>query len=201
MGDVSCRKSRVFMTLWGLTCEKKKGIKMLKRFIAVVGLAFSVSANAAIIQYDYVGAGGYVSNGQFSITYDAGLPEVVSYSLSYRDTSMGTAAPQNLVWDGKLNFNDQTLAFSSSRVRRRDPYFGNNADYYLSAEALSLGAESLVTTQRLYLAVQGKNFYNNITWSLAGVTDLSPSPVPLPAAAWLFGSALLGLGAFKRRKA
>ncbi len=29
----------------------------------------------------------------------------------------------------------------------------------------------------------------------------SPSAVPLPAAAWLFGSALLGLGALKRKKA
>ena len=27
------------------------------------------------------------------------------------------------------------------------------------------------------------------------------SPVPIPAAAWLFGSALLGLGAIKRRRA
>ncbi len=34
------------------------------------------------------------------------------------------------------------------------------------------------------------------TW---GVDTLSP--VPVPAAAWLFGSALLGLGAVKRRKA
>ena len=31
--------------------------------------------------------------------------------------------------------------------------------------------------------------------------QLIPSPIPLPAAAWLFGSALLGLGAAKRRKA
>ena len=31
--------------------------------------------------------------------------------------------------------------------------------------------------------------------------SVKPSVVPLPAAAWLFGSALLGLGAFKRRRA
>jgi hypothetical protein len=35
-----------------------------------------------------------------------------------------------------------------------------------------------------------------------GVTvDVAVSPVPLPAAAWLFGSALLGLGVVKRKKA
>jgi len=32
------------------------------------------------------------------------------------------------------------------------------------------------------------------------VTALEPSPVPLPAAAWLFGSGLLGLGGLARRK-
>jgi hypothetical protein len=35
-------------------------------------------------------------------------------------------------------------------------------------------------------------------WTYAVAT---PSAVPIPAAAWLFGSALLGLGAIKRRKA
>jgi hypothetical protein len=33
------------------------------------------------------------------------------------------------------------------------------------------------------------------------VTSYSASVIPIPAAAWLFGSALLGLGALKRRKA
>jgi hypothetical protein len=33
------------------------------------------------------------------------------------------------------------------------------------------------------------------------MTELTPSPVPIPAAAWLFGSALLGLVGIKRRKA
>jgi len=37
--------------------------------------------------------------------------------------------------------------------------------------------------------------------NLSRVALVSPSEVPLPAAAWLFGSALLGLGVVKRRKA
>lgn len=36
--------------------------------------------------------------------------------------------------------------------------------------------------------------------SVASTTNLTASAVPLPAAAWLFGSALLGLGIFRRRK-
>jgi hypothetical protein len=34
---------------------------------------------------------------------------------------------------------------------------------------------------------------------LAATSSLAPNVVPVPAAAWLFGSALLGLGAIKRR--
>jgi hypothetical protein len=37
--------------------------------------------------------------------------------------------------------------------------------------------------------------------NLSRVALVTPSEVPLPAAAWLFGSALLGLGVVKRRKA
>ena len=36
---------------------------------------------------------------------------------------------------------------------------------------------------------------------LAATSSLTPNVVPVPAAAWLFGSALLGLGVIKRRKA
>ena len=32
-------------------------------------------------------------------------------------------------------------------------------------------------------------------------TDIAVSSVPVPAAVWLFGSALIGLGALKRKKA
>lgn len=36
--------------------------------------------------------------------------------------------------------------------------------------------------------------------SVSSTTHLTASAVPLPAAAWLFGSALMGLGIFRRRK-
>lgn len=38
-------------------------------------------------------------------------------------------------------------------------------------------------------------------WSVWEIASVTLSQVPLPAAAWLFGSALLGLGALKRKKA
>jgi hypothetical protein len=41
---------------------------------------------------------------------------------------------------------------------------------------------------------------SDIFWDNISITA-DVSAVPVPAAAWLFGSALLGLGAVKRRKA
>jgi hypothetical protein len=46
----------------------------------------------------------------------------------------------------------------------------------------------------------GINAGAGIYWTYAVATPITQSPVPIPAAAWLFGSALLGLGALKRRK-
>ncbi|MFT6051921.1 MAG: hypothetical protein ACI9B9_001564 [Halioglobus sp.] len=50
------------------------------------------------------------------------------------------------------------------------------------------------TTVRFFL-------YDDILYDNRGGVSLSVAAVPLPAAAWLFGSALLGLGMIKRRKA
>jgi hypothetical protein len=38
------------------------------------------------------------------------------------------------------------------------------------------------------------------TWANVSYAGVEPGPAPIPAAAWLFGSALLGLGAMKRKR-
>lgn len=43
-------------------------------------------------------------------------------------------------------------------------------------------------------------YYDNICFNRTGVCDIAPPPIPLPAAAWLFGSALLGLMGVSRRR-
>jgi hypothetical protein len=42
--------------------------------------------------------------------------------------------------------------------------------------------------------------FNTLSMSFSDDTGITTSVVPIPAAVWLFGSALLGLGAVKRRK-
>ena len=48
-----------------------------------------------------------------------------------------------------------------------------------------------------FLTLEGQN---NTTGVWAEFTKTPPPPVPLPAAVWLFGTALIGLGILKRRK-
>ena len=58
---------------------------------------------------------------------------------------------------------------------------------------------SPILAQRDYFGPRVSNLGSGTfaVWSTAG----SVSAVPIPAAAWLFGSALLGLGVLKRKKA
>lgn len=65
----------------------------------------------------------------------------------------------------------------------------------------AVGSATLTSSQEADLLAG--LWYVNIhsTTSLGGEIRGQVNVVPLPAAAWLFGSALLGLGVFKRRKA
>jgi hypothetical protein len=54
----------------------------------------------------------------------------------------------------------------------------------------------------LFQAGERYTFSNEAAAGEVGnISGFYTSPVPIPATAWLFGSALLGLGAVKRRKA
>jgi hypothetical protein len=46
----------------------------------------------------------------------------------------------------------------------------------------------------------GTGFLTSGTFSLQGTAQLQPAPVPLPAAVWLFGSGLVSVIAFARRR-
>ena len=49
------------------------------------------------------------------------------------------------------------------------------------------------------LGIDSDNLFGSLTYAEDGGAD-GPNPVPVPAAVWLFGSALLGLVGFNRRK-
>jgi hypothetical protein len=76
---------------------------------------------------------------------------------------------------------------------------GANATYTLSGSQLfaSLGSEAFLSVAQ---AFQSGMYYLKISGDAGTVYSGSVSAVPLPAAAWLFGSALLGLGAMRRKQ-
>ena len=94
-------------------------------------------------------------------------------------------------------------------------FFGDSAvDSTLTADAsnhLLGGSVTLPVTNYNGLSLQGVIDIDSGTWAAFIVSDadghLDPlasgslSAVPVPAAAWLFGSSLIGLGALVRRKA
>ena len=73
---------------------------------------------------------------------------------------------------------------------------GREASTYPLSELLLSGAQKLI-----FQAVEA-GLYSCLSQPASRGTYVVErvSPVPIPAAAWLFGSALLGLGALKRKK-
>ncbi len=84
-----------------------------------------------------------------------------------------------------------TVSSSNNRLDSLDPlgrYWDTGILNYEFA-----GIQGEITLDSVTLSF---NYEENPDWIAP-----APSEVPIPAAAWLFGSALLGLGAMKRKKA
>ena len=82
--------------------------------------------------------------------------------------------------------------------KSQDPFFSNSTWVEQSDIAEVLAGTRFITFHFYGTRDQGSNAD---TYLDSAYLELEASPVPLPAAAWLFGSALLGLGVVKRRKA
>ena len=85
---------------------------------------------------------------------------------------------------------------------------GVNNDAYLYEPSISTATEITMLYPSQNISASGEtltfpNYYSNPALAAANFQfDLTnPSVVPVPAAAWLFGSALLGFFGFSRRKA
>ncbi len=84
-------------------------------------------------------------------------------------------------------------------------YSSSNGDFDLFADGIQVLDEQNVGNLVQFLAIGEASEFkfladaNGDAFKLKSIT-VSVSEVPVPAAAWLFGSALLGLGTIKRRR-
>lgn len=166
---------------------------MKKTILAsVLALGFAASANAAIVPVTNtvtlpvsgnVTLGGPTLGGTVAIQYweivnpsQFDMPTIISY--------VGSLAPANapLVWD---IFADLDAAAGSADTGA------------LLATGTIGGAGN--PTFAVYPFLAGTNYVLKFSTVAAG-TVANVSSVPVPAAAWLFGSALFGAGALRRKQ-
>jgi hypothetical protein len=149
-------------------------------FYAIVMLATVVSSNAF--------AGTVIDAGTFSQAGDSYAPQS-PYSGVFTDVIKFDVGGSGL----SLIFEGSHTGMAGDDILLTNTVDG--ADYHLGstfAETLSLGAGSYVFT----LSGFGMNALDS---AITSDYDLSVTAVPLPAAVWLFGSALGLLLGYKRR--
>ena len=198
---------------------------MIKQTIALVGLTLSLTANAAQVTWvlndvtfassEVMGGGPYDGTASGSFTYDANSNTYSNVNI----TTTGTG-----IW-GTNNCGDS--AKCGTYIRATDLYAPLSSTYLqitpTSADPLDATGYYGISLQfvtdltnaggtvDLFTAggTDGEGVCKNsdcLPEGAAGVTAFrgfsggSVSSVPVPAAAWLFGSALIGLVGIKRRK-
>lgn len=173
-------------------------------------LGFAAGANAAVISGDVrIEGNATVDLTAESVTFTSGEANVTtgidlfpmsgatapSGDLTFNtvDWSAGTTLPAT-VW--KFDNGSDTFEFKLDSITLTNPYTGTNSVYLEGTGTLygtGFTENSNVSFSLFAGGTTGKQSYLSLT---------SASPVPLPAAGWLFGSAILGLaGIAKRRKA
>jgi hypothetical protein len=164
---------------------------MLKMLLAFTCLTLSIGANAAPVTWtfhDVVYADKSTTVGSF--TFDADLGVNGEYTSFNFTTTCGALCVGNL--------SDTVFVIGS-----HDRLLTNNIDdvatvfyndFYWASPLTNGGGVIEVLPIDSLIANQVYTEYTQVEGGYI-------SSVPIPAAAWLFGSALLGLGALKRKKA
>lgn len=151
----------------------------LKPIAAICVMGLASAANAASVDLGSIGSGDFVGD---SLIYDAGIgfDDVWSFTLTDDLTTAisidaNDFAPAFEISDFLVVSDDITFVFDAA----------DNA--YSSSSALAAGEYTF--------SVSGL-----VTGDFGGSYNVLVGAVPVPAAVWLFGSALLGLAATGRRK-
>ena len=167
--------------------------------LATAALLLSAgSAHAALVNFQFTGN--------------------VDYSLGFGGLNDGDTVTVTGVFDDNvLSGGSGTVGFGSGSGNTLTIAAGsytfteaNDAQYYSSGASLALASGALSNFN--YQAISGTNdavdnfdslfasFWSDIYLSGTWDTTVQMTPVPIPAALWLFGSGLLGLVGLARRK-
>ena len=187
---------------------------MLKTLlVGSVALAMSTAASAA--SFDFTGLGSQSGNSSITVASDDGtLTAVATASSNVGAFNLDGLGVKGGFFDLKTIGNNETLTITFSEAvdlgELHLRQFEGPDSLLLSWDTGSLLLNDGTASVNEYRTVNlsGVNFISltgqgGLTQAtLAGLNDVSAvSEVPVPAAAWLFGSALLGLAGAKRKRA
>jgi hypothetical protein len=167
---------------------------MLKQALALVGLTLSLTANAASITYSEEGvvtAIGALDIG--GITYNVDFNEPAEY-----DTYGGDYEYFNGDDNGALA---ALLAINAALSQEGNVSLNSEGDGFSSAIYIVYNAAGAGSLGGIFGGESGGENWGETTIEYDGqnrVAFSQVSEVPIPAAAWLFGSALIGLVGKKR---
>lgn len=195
---------------------------MLKQSLALIGLTLSLGANAATI-VDHSNGGdvsgiGYSNSGgttwtvwdDFSLGTDADISGIryftnrtITFTNDYT-LQIGSAVGLSDVFSAVISNTSATQTIYNDYSTVDASIAGLNLSagtYWLTFNGVDgLWGSSTVIGDSLIQTLNGDQIIRANAASSFLLTG-SVSAVPIPAAAWLFGSALLGLGVIKRKKA
>ncbi len=179
---------------------------MTKQLLALAGLVVPLVSHAATITSDE-GAGNPLATGAiYTFAETIGADQSFAHSVHFStdaNAGQGSGAVIGLELDGVSDFED---AFGEDRPFRISLF----QDNYVTGESTSVATRVAWTTGNSLnnVAVDTNAQYSFVIEGVTGESApnntfsglVSISQVPVPAAAWLFGSAVLGLAGYARKR-
>lgn len=125
-----------------------------------------------------------------------------SYNLTANFNSSGTFTSGSLSISGKFNNSSTTTTLMTANLinfaKSSNGYlWGFNTNNIVCSAAINTAAHGCTSAEVVYLGLASAQKSLTKSWKTTGVALTS---VPVPAAAWLFGSGLAGLASIGRRK-
>lgn len=192
----------------------------MQRFFSILILTtFSMVSNAAPVRYDYHGSALQLSGAPIASTISGFMiaPEALLPNALY-STELNWAPYFEFSFEGEsLN----SISAGSSLLQLQTDALGNIVQWNLNITApnpLQLGLVNITSqiefsaqygmyvgesASLCYQIITSSSCYSDVVGRLTGapVPSWRLAEVPVPAAAWLFGSGLLGLIGVTKRKA